>query len=240
MGEKSFRFAAAVAALFLVVFCSPAESLEKRVGRLAAADDRAWQAGLSITIAYYNICTGWVWIWDDWSPNDVVGVTYPTGSNFTGTLVSTWWFFGDGAPAGYGFTGAVEAWNLDSNECPAGAPIASQSFLPASGWNLITWGDPGVIDFAVTFTFGPGAGSPVEVWTDHPAAGPTGPQACGTCYPSSRNNHSFYFGTTTVPFCPGQPLNDGVCDAQFLQDVQTVFIDYVEPTSWGAVKEMFR
>ena len=72
MRTKNF-LGAATLALALVAFVSPASALEKRAG-LAVEDDRAWEAGGSVTISYYNICTGWVWIWSGWSPNDVVGV----------------------------------------------------------------------------------------------------------------------------------------------------------------------
>ena len=239
MRTKNF-LGAATLALALVAFVSPASALEKRAG-LAVEDDRAWEAGGSVTISYYNICTGWVWIWSGWSPNDVVGVSYDTNFGFGGSLQSNWWFFGAGSPAGYGFTGSIEVSNIDTNECPVGAPLETQSFLPASGWNLITWGGFSIVDdFSVTLTFGPGAANPAELWTDHPAAGPTGPQACGSCYPNPRVIHSYYFGTPNSPLCPGQPLNDGVCDAEFLQTAEALFVDIVEPTSWGSVKDLYR
>ena len=240
--ESRFSAFPALLTAVLILSCSSASgALEKHVGR-AVDDDRAWQAGTSLSFAYYNLCTGWVWVWEGWEPNDVIGVTYSQTSPVL-SLNGTWWFFGTGSPAGYGFTGTVEIRVADSDRCPVGGGLATQSFLPVSGWNAIDWVggvSVGSGQFSVTFQFGPGSANPATLWTDHPAAGPTGPPACWSCYPNPRDTRSFYFGTAASPLCPGSPLNDGVCNAEFLQDVQAVFNDVVEPRSWSTVKHLYR
>lgn len=229
-----------LAGLMTLSLSSPSAALEKTAAR-AVDDDRAWQAGSSVSVAYYNLCNGWVWIWEGWEPNDIIGVAYDFV--WATELNSNWWYFGTGAPAGYGFTGTIEVNFVDNNYCPVHVPLASQSFLPVTGWNAVVW-SPGVYvgssRFSVTLEFGSGVANPAAAWTDHPAAGPTGPQACGTCYPSPRENHSFYFGTETSPLCPGSPLNDGVCDAQFIQDAQFTSIVAVDEQSWSSVKSLYR
>ncbi|MBZ0267963.1 hypothetical protein K8I85_07395, partial [bacterium] len=82
---------------------------------------------------------------------------------------------------------------------------------------------------------------PAAFPTDHPAAGPTGPQACDLCYPSTRTIHTFRFGNADSPLCPGSPLNDGVCDAEALYwSAQFSCAISVEPTSWGSLKNLYR
>ena len=44
---------------------APADALEKRPAR--APDRDAWTESSTVTIGYYNICTGWVWVWSGWS-----------------------------------------------------------------------------------------------------------------------------------------------------------------------------
>ncbi len=95
-------------------------------------------------------------------------------------------------------------------------------------------------NFAVAFRFGPGTDSPLSIPTDHPLAGPTGPVACGPCYPSTRDSRTFYWGPTGTPLCPGSPLNDGLCDAQFLWDASMQCVVSVESSSWGAIKGLYR
>ena len=96
----------------------------------------------------------------------------------------------------------------------------------------------------VTYTNGPFP-SNHGIATDHPAAGPTGPQACGLCFPSTRSTHTFLYGTPASPLCPGEPLNDGVCDAELLGWSVTYACvhdgpDAVEQASWGAIKNLYR
>lgn len=232
---------ALLAVAVLMSLPSPSGALEKRLGR-AVDDDRAWSAGGSFSISYYNFCNGWVWIWEDWGPNDVFGVAYDFSHWIE--LRSTWWFFGAGVPAGYGFTGTIDVNFVDGNDCAAHGPIASQTFLPTTGWNIISWGSGvyvGSSPFSITMKFGPGTEiNEAAVWTDHPAAGPTGPQACGTCYPNPRENHSFYYGTASSPLCPGSPLNDGTCDSEFLQSSSLSGAISVEEHSWSSLKSLYR
>jgi len=89
-------------------------------------------------------------------------------------------------------------------------------------------------------TFGDAPGNPASIATDHPAAGPTGPAACGACYPTTRVSHSFYWGNAASPLCPGSALNDGVCDAEFLIEIVATCTDYILPESWAAVKQLYR
>jgi hypothetical protein len=50
------------------------------------------------------------------------------------------------------------------------------------------------------------------------------------------------YGNATTTLCPGEPLNDGVCDAEWLlwEAAFTCATVSVEPQSWGSVKALYR
>jgi hypothetical protein len=215
----------------------PSAALEKTALRADRSPADGWDAGASCYVTYANICTGWLWLWNEWEPDEVIGVVLdPCCSG--GFLAETQVYFWTGAPVGYGFTGVLTISRV-ANGCP-GQVINSRPLLPVAGPVVDAWDAPfGPV--ALTYTCGPGKGSPHGIVTDHPAAGPTGPEACGLCYPSTRPTHSFHFGTPTSPLCPGSPWSDGACNAEiygwsggFLCQVG------VGPSTWGAVKNLYR
>jgi len=232
-----------------LLFASNGIALEKSAARAPDLDRGGeWRSGTeTCSIIYYNTCTGWIWIWSSWSPEDRIGVVFDTccSDSTTSNLLTGWIFTQVGSPAGYGFTGSVDVWNTDAGGCLTGDPISSSTLLPLSGWNEIDYAGTGGVQvpssFALTYTTGTGPANPLELVTDHPAAGPTGPQACGTCFPSARANHTFYLGTAATPLCPASALNDGICDAQLLWDVQlSCVIVSVDKKSWTEIKALYR
>lgn len=235
-----------VATSLLVVFVSaPTLALEKSVRRFTDTEHGdAWRGSAPCSLVYYNTCTGWIWVWNGWAPNDRFGVAFdsccPVGNQTS--VGATFAYFASGAPAGYGFTGALDVYDADAQGCPTGSSLASAPLLPAAGWNTYDFLGTVVPDasFLIMFTNGAGAANPMAIGTEHPAAGPTGAAACGTCYPSNRTNHSFWWGVPASPYCPGQPMNDGVCDAQFLWDVSVGCAVATEQTTWGSMKNLYR
>jgi hypothetical protein len=157
-------------------------------------------------------------------------------------LVASWAYVSTAAPAGYGFTGTIAVSSADANCCP-GNQLDSQTFLPISGWNSYVWTLSAGSRFVIAATLGPGSGSSIAFASDHPAAGPTGPAACGTCFPTTRVEHSFYYGTSSSPLCPGSTLNDGsICGAEWLWEVGMLCAccPSVEESSFGAIKGLYR
>lgn len=241
------RLRLTLAAALIAACMIPATGLALEKTAVVARDvdhPGVWRGGTTCTVSYYNTCTGWLWVWDGWNPNDRVGVAFtsccPGGSS---TAVDEVYIYAwTGAPAGYGFTGTVDVWAADGDLCPTGPSLAQSPWLPASGFLPISLGGvtiPGD-NFAISFTGGPGLNSPVSYPSDHPAAGATGPQSCGACYPTTRVTRSFYWGTPASPLCPGSSLSDGICDAEMFWDVTVSCTTPVTPTSWGAVKNMYR
>jgi hypothetical protein len=231
-------------ATVVLLIATPVLALEKTAERATAEDAfDAWTLSTTCTVAYYNYCTGWVWNWSGWSPGDVVGVA-PWSCCAGGgcsTLNQVAIRIRTGAPTGYNFTGTTEVYCADALDCPTGVMLGQQPYLPTGSWDYIAWGIPVPPHFAVTMTFGPGTGSPVAIRTDHPAAGPTGPQACGYCYPSPRVAYSYSYGTATTPLCPGSPFDDGVCDAELMWafDITCTPVS-VEDETWAGVKSLYR
>lgn len=242
--RKYFMTAFVLAAM--LVFATSAFALEKSAMR-ATDIDGDWNAGTTCSVAYWNTCTGWVWTWSGWSPADVIGVCFDACC--AGQLTSVTIFTVTSAPPGYNFTGTLEVKAADANCCPTGPALASEQYLPGLGqagpvviadYDFTT--DPAVPgQFVVTWTMGSGAGLPSRFVTDHPAAGPTGPVSCGTCFPTTRANNSYYYGTSSTPLCPGSALNDGVCDAQWYWTANLIGCTIsVEEESWGGIKALYK
>ncbi len=227
----------AACALVLLVPSSNALEASRRID-----DTRGdtWHAGNTVTITYYNICTGWIWAHYGFLPRTQLGVVVESPSAVS-VLTASWHYIVSGVPAGYGFTGSIGASVVDAAACPAGVPLAWQVCLPITGWNLYSWSVVVPERFAIHMTTGPGYGTPLAMALDHPAPRGGGPPACGTCYPTTRVNHSFRWGTVALPLCPGEVvLHDGWCDAQLLWDFDLAVVDSVEPASWGRIKALFR
>ncbi len=242
------RFATSSIALLTMLFstlliASSSPALEKRS---VPAPDRAdeWNAGVLCTVSYYNYCTAWVWAWSNFSGSSRLGTVFATCDDPLGaTLIESSILVAYSAPPGYDYTGTIAVHNVDANDCPVGAAIASQPFLPTSGTDVRQWGIAVPGEFAIVLTIEApfGGPNPGGFATDHPAAGPTGPQACGSCYPANRAIHSFYYGTAANPFCPGYTFSDGVCDAELIWDAtMTAGPLALEPSSWGSIKAIYR
>ncbi len=228
--------------LILVVSGPTAEALEKTAVPLDAGRDASnWAAGTSTcSVTYANTCTGWLWLWSGWSATDTVGEVFePCCSK--AILIATNLYVWTGSPSGYGFTGTVSVSDADVNGCAAGL-LGSAVLLPISGSNVNVWDVSAAKSVVLTYRLGDsGVPDPFTIPTDHPAAGPTGPQSCGFCYPLDRTIHSFYYGNATTALCPGSTLNDDICDAEWLRWAAAFECpDAVVPESWSAVKSLYR
>lgn len=239
-------FLAVVAGVSLLACLGDAHALTKEARPFD--DERAddWAAGASCLVRYYNTCTGWLWVWGTHSEDgDRLGVVASTccaagGAGLLQTAVLTYY----GAPPGYGFTGTIAAFAVDANDCPSGPALATHPFFPGTGVFVVTnWGGipvPNRFATVVTVADDLGFANPSGYASDHPAAGPTGPQACGHCFPVTRSTRSFDFGDVALPLCPGERFNDGACDAELIWDFTFVCPTRIEESSWSKIKELYR
>jgi hypothetical protein len=228
-----------VVLILVPLIAHPSLALEKVSRRAMDADH--WSASTTGTIRYYNNCTGWVWVWSGWSSGETTGVRYDARFSFCLLNVS-WALTFSGAPAGYGFTGTIAV--RGGHTCAAPV-LLSQPYLPpvTSSWNATVWGGlPVPEQFLLDITWAAPAGfsNGTGLASDHPFAGPTGPAACGLCFPSDRVSQSRYFGAGGA-YCPsGTTLSDGLCDVEFMIDVNPKCVDIVVDDSWGRVKSLYR
>jgi hypothetical protein len=237
-------FLTAIALFALLVVATSAFALEKTWAPADQADD--WNASVTNTIAYYNNCIGWVIGFYNWSPGESFGVNYDTGPcDIRALNMSTFVTLG-GAPSGYGFTGTIEVTDGGASACGA-TQLASQPWLPPFTAGLFayqhSWG--GMLipqNFSVNVINGQTAVSlnPTRIYFDNPGAGPTGPAACGNCYPSPRPSNTKYYGVGGA-FCPGTAIYaSGTCEAEAYAWVQVQCTISVESQSWGQIKNLYK
>jgi hypothetical protein len=236
--------------MLLVVGAVPADSLE-RLSPLPA-EGEAWRSGSSVTVVYYNYCTGWLFLFGV-NRGDEFGVVFDSPHEdavLAGTdLLQYRW-----ATYGYPYSASLAVYAVDDDGCPVGAPLASQpyqavwdpddpTFFVSYEWNVAV---PPRFVVTAKFEDWPDVGGdeiigPPHVLWDHPE-GPTGPPACGFCYPAPRPTHSFIFydGSTSTPYCPGMPVEYNACTAEFVLHARFRRPVSVESASWGGVKALYR
>lgn len=233
-------FVSAFVLAAMLVFATSGLALEKSATRITDGDLGDWNAGTSsCSVLYYNLCTGYVWVWSGWAKNSQFGTVFDTccdpatdESNLTQSVLR----YRTGADPGYGFTGTVAVHAVDANLCPVDPPLASQPILPFAGFNVSLWGIPVPAQFAVVHTVADDNDfvSPIAVDTD-------GPFACGNCYLTTRTTNSYTWGTTDSPLCPGWPWFDGACEVELRSIAQLVCNTVsVEDESWGSIKNLYR
>jgi len=234
---------ASCAVVLSVVAGSPARALEKTPVRAPDESGNEWNAGSSYTIAYYNTCQGWIWVWAGFSPGDQIGTCVDYCDGF-GTALGLWLFTEYTSPSGYGFTGTISIRSADGSCCPVNT-LASQPWLPQDGWNFYPFlvGVQHAPTLAVLQWAAPPCCVAVSrIGSDRAAAGATGPPACGTCYPTTRVTRSFYYGPAGQTLCPGTRMNDGLCDVEWMIDFVVGMCKpvSVDASSWGQVKALYR
>jgi hypothetical protein len=209
-----------------------------------------WNPGTDCTLSYYNQCVGWAtaFLWRAQQPaygymEHPLGVAFEScAPGSASTLLETSEILVDrGAAPGYGYTGSMSVFEADPEGCPTGTPLASQSWLPITGWNTHEWGSLLVPDrFAVVAT--PGVmdpGNRTYLVVEHPSMGPTGPTACGTCIPTARVTHSF---CQVEDACVSIDDLQSACDLELFLRVALNFGPpiSIESSSWGRIKGMYR
>jgi hypothetical protein len=241
-------------ALLLVLAASSADAFE-RIPFRDTAQGPTWSGTSTCTLLYYNRCTGWSWAWSGWNAFERIGVSAVAccpNAVLTHTALRV-----PGSTPGYGYgnTGVVFVYATDANDCPVGLPLAAQAWLPGTfaprcyptaGFDIHDWNLAVPSNFAVMYEFGVeggggfSGGCGATLATDHPAAAGTDPPACGLCYPTTRSNHTYYWGTPFDVICPGSTFFDGVCDAQLALDIVLSCPTAVAPQRWSRVKALYR
>lgn len=219
-------------------------ALEK-VAIPAPEEEPAWSAAAAeVTVRYYNTCMGLAWYWP-MSTGSRLGVSFDCPGPGSYTLVASTLFFDEVQPS-YGYTGSLTVYASDATSCPFGPPLASVPFVPNDGFVINSWSTPVPSSFVLAVTVGTGWGNLPRCVTDHPGHGSSGPAPCGTCYPSTRPTHSFFYGDGVDFLCPGIPFFDGVCNAELIWSVRvstntvTSTDELTESKAWSGIKSLYR
>jgi hypothetical protein len=75
---------------------------------------------------------------------------------------------------------------------------------------------------------------------DFGTVGPTGPDACGICFPSPRESHSYLWRDASGFYCPGVTFREQDCEVELLWDLSLNCTVDVESSTWGSLKTLYR
>jgi hypothetical protein len=230
-------FVTAFALGAILALATSGYALERSQARITGDDLGDWNAGsTTCSVAYYNICTGYIWVSTGFPAGWIVGTAFDACCD-GGQLTESILYYRTGVPAGYGFTGEINVYAADANDAPMGAALATQSILPVHRWNFSTWANvnvPGRFLILHTLNDDQAFGRPDGVVTDGAGGG------CGLCFPITRGTNSYTYGTNTAP-APPSPFFIAGCYTEMLAVAQLVGCPVsVEDESWGSIKNLYR
>ncbi len=210
-----------------------------------AEDIKAAGAGAgTCSIIYYNLCSGWIWIYSGFAAGDEVGVIFDLVADCgklpgeTCCMTHGFWYWRFTSPT-YGFTVSYGLFEVDANGCKTAQTGGLAFSDPAERWNLLpglgcVTGDQAVI--CATFD----AGTLPYMGTDNNqsnAAG--GPNCLGIG--AGTGNSVFYGNPGATQYCPPQYFGDAIGPVDIMMDAGWICgTNATEDASWGDVKSLFR
>lgn len=144
----------------------PTAGLQKTLARMPEKDrtDQC-NAATTCTLACYNTCTGWIWLWRFFEC-DVLGFCYTspcesaTGLLTTSVLTCSW------VPPGWAYTGTIDVWETDL-VCCTKSYLSGQPFDFSGGWSRNEWNDLLVPNRSlITVAIGPNSAHPLNFASD--------------------------------------------------------------------------
>jgi len=193
------------------------------------------------TIKYYNLCSGWFWLWSAGVAGDEDGVVFDFPaecSTIPGEeCVNTgfWWYWRYTHP-GYGYTVTYRMYDVDGAFCKAGSPLGEFCGEdPVERWNHYS-GLGASLGERVAITASWDVGAIPFLVTDAPAKNEQ-----VECAEASPIAHSFWYGGPGYPLCPPSAFEDQAGPCNILMDATFSCEETaIEPASWGAIKTLFR
>ncbi len=197
------------------------------------------------TLTQYNICSGFVFVWNGFSAGDEVGVVYDLpalcakdeGENCTNNAV---WVYWRNTLPGRGFTVTYDMYEADGSGCKVGSSLGSYSHDPVEEWNQLPGlGTTTVDKVAIIATF---SGTLPAAITDNNernlAAGAGG--ECSDAVVGAST--SYQFADNASPNCPPSVFSDslGPVDLLLKASFTCAAGSAQETRSWGGVKALFR
>jgi hypothetical protein len=238
----------------VLIFLSTLASADIPFRREAFHDDglenqtSGWTSG-TCTIVYYNYCSGWLWTYAPFAPARdryyyQIGVVFNLPADCgkmpgeVCTNTGFWWYWRYTLP-GYIDRVSYDLWVVDEDACKVGPSLGTLPDRdPIERWNYYSGLGSTTADH-VAIMASPVSGSP-RIATDNNARNSQAPIACAD-WPGPIEPHSFWFGTPGTQYCPPDAFRDGFGPVQILMRASfSCEATAVEPSSWGAIKTLFR
>ena len=196
------------------------------------------------SISYYNLCSGWLWIFSGWAYGDMAGVVFDLpgdcgklpGESCTNTHF--WWYWRYTLPT-RGYAVSYDLYEVDTEMCLTTSVGSIAYHAPIERWNYYdglgtVTGDKAAI--VATWIGGTLPYLPTEHNTENAAA----PIACPGFVPDIGRSYRWGNEYTSV-YCPPYHIAhdnyvDIIMDAGFDCETPTS----TEETSWGGIKDLFR
>ena len=199
----------------------------------------------SCSLIYYDICSGWIWIYSGWGAGDQIGVAFdlPAGC---GKLAGEhccntglWWYWRYTAP-GYGFSVSYGLYNTDATLCLAGQTGGFAGLDPTERWNF-TAGLGCVTSDVATITATWDKGTLPYAATDNNVSNSVGGPACAGVPINPPTSFAYYIAAGPTTYCPPAYFADALGPIEFLMDAGFVCGGTAtEEASWGEIKSLFQ
>jgi len=217
----------------------PIERIAERMADGVHPDMAGINEGCSI--AYYNLCSGWIWLWAMGGYEDEAGVVFDLVADCGKapgdlcTNIGFWWYWRYTAP-GYCFTITYSLFEVDSEYCKVGSAIGIlPNQDPVERWNYYP-GLGSTVSDLVSITGSLDCGTLPMTVTDATARN----DAAG-CNPPPLIHHSVYYGGYETKYCPPHYFADDVGYVNILMDASfSCGTTSTERTSWTSIKSLFR
>jgi len=128
----------------LLIFAAAGHALPMKTAEFGTVPGRTTRpAHTEIYLEYYNFCSGYVWVWSDWTPGAKIGVCFDLREECAMTctlcrdLVVGWWALKPVTPWG---RVDFEVFCTEGGCCPCVEPLAGVYDMPiTSTWTAIDW-----------------------------------------------------------------------------------------------------
>lgn len=220
------------------------ERIAERDPGLAPPSGQSTLTG-ACTVVYYNLCSGWLWLWSGFRESDEIGVIFDL-PNSCGkepgevcTNTDIWWYWRYTQPGRYGFYISYSMYEVDENGCKVGLPIGTLNGIdPHERWNHMTGLGSATADrVAIVATWD--SGTLPYAATDNNASNANA-AGCGGLI-GTGNSVQFVDGGGATVYCPPARFTDGLgyIDLVMLARFTCETTD-TETMSWGEIKSLFQ
>ncbi len=195
------------------------------------------------SITYYNLCSGWLWIFSGWVPGDMAGVVFDLPGD-CGKLPEEecsnthfWWYWRYTFPA-RGYSLSYDLYEVDAQMCltTSVGSIAYQD--PVERWNYYD-GLGTVSSDNVALVAKWNGGTLPYMLTEHNTYNTAAPVACPGFVPDV--GRSYIWGNVNSVYCPPYHIaHDNYVDVLMDAGFDCEEVIGTEEASWGGIKSLFR